>query len=103
MLDRHAARAHDLESSDIDAVIRLRRAAALTTACACPDHLRRVVLGALLPTRIQLRGEQLPLPAEQRLDTLHQGWPLRPRHLEMPPEIEQRTLAHACTFANRFN
>ena len=103
MLHRHAARAHDLHCTDIDAVIIPRRTARIMATGTRPDDLRGIVLGGLLPTRIQVRHKQFRLPADQGLDALRQRRPLRLRHLEMAPEVEQRALAHPAAFADRLH
>ena len=103
MLHRDTARAHHVNRTDINAVILLQRRVAVATACTRADDLCRIVLRLLFPARIQCIGEQIRLRAEQRLDALHQRRPVRPRHVEMPPEIEHGALAHPTGFAHRFH
>ena len=80
-----------------------RARAAFIHAGPGADQLRRVALRRLFPLRIQIRGHQILLSANQVLDTLHQSAPLRARYVEVSTQVQQRTLAYPPALANRLH
>ncbi len=104
MLDRHAAWTQQLKAVDIDRVIiRPGARAAFIHAGPGADQLRRIALRRLFPLRIQIRGHQILLSANQVLDTLHQSAPLRARYVEVPTQVQQRALAYPPALADRLH
>ena len=104
MLDRHAARTHQIHRLHIHALIIGRRGALplLATGPGSDQH-RAIALGGVLPLPIQTHRQQRPLAADDLLDALSERRPLVAGDLEMAPQVQQRELTHAVIAAHRLH
>lgn len=107
VLGPDTARANDLQRCQVHPLVvgtrRDRLLLLLHRLSPAADDACRVLLGHRLPAGIQALDDEVKLSLHQRLDALGQRPPLRPRHLEVAPEIEHRALAYPLGRARRLD
>ena len=103
MLNADAARAQHVKAVHIHRVIVRRRGGFIVASRSGVDHPRAITLRERFPARVQIRGHQITLSADQVFDTLRQCRPLLTRNVEVASEIDQGTLAHAALGAHRLH
>jgi hypothetical protein len=74
--------------------IRLGLRLGIRNLAPLPDDTRRLLLCHRIPLRIQLIGDPVQLPMQQRFDPLGQRPPLRLGYIEMATQVQNRALAH---------